>query len=220
MSKIKWPRRNLGSQSENWGRSVEQNIEALSRAQEQQQQANDNNNKQVNAAINSLQGIVSDLQETTEQLAEQQAQILAIIDKLIVVRNYNNYGTLTNINQFQWYYTAHCSITVPEGYNSCIALNINSASGSSLDSNPWGAWVHSFIYTPTNSNYGAGGQVGSSNAADPGSASAVFSRTLTGLSAGDTVYGAAGVWQSLLGPSAAGGQLQVMNSLVCFFFNE
>lgn len=220
MSKIKWPRRNLGNQSENWGRSVEQNIEMLVRAQQQQQEANDNNNKQVNAAINSLVGIVTELQATTEQLADQQEQILEIIDKLIVVRNYNNYGTLTGINEFKWYYTAYCNITVPEGYNSCIALNINSASGSSTDSNPWGAWVHSFIYITDDTNYGAGGQVASSGAADPGSASSVFSRTLTGLTPGSTVYGTAGVWQSLLGPGASGGQLQVMNSLVCFFFNE
>lgn len=218
--KIKWPRRNLGSQSENWGRSVEQNIETLVRAQQQQQEASDNNNKQVNAAINSLVGIVTELQETTAQLAEQQEQILEIVGKLILVRNWNNYGTLTNINEFKWYYTSHCAITVPEGYNSCIAFNSNAASGSSTDSYPWSAWVHSFIYTPSDTYYGPGGQVGSGNAADPGSASSVYSKTLSGLSAGDVVYGVAGVYQSLLGPDASGGQLQIMNSLVCFFFNE
>lgn len=220
MGKIRWPRRNLGSASENWGRSVEQEIEALKSAQETLSRDTDNAVKQTNAAINNLSGLVKGLQETTATLQEQQEQILEIVDKLIVVRNYNNYGTLTGINEFKWYYTANCNITVPEGYNSCIALNINSASGSSTDSNPWGAWVHSFIYTTGNTDYGAGGQVGSSNSADPGSASAVYSRTLTGLTPGSTVYGTAGVWQSLLAPGGSGGQLQVMNSLVCFFFNE
>lgn len=218
--RIRFPKRNLGA-GENWGRSVEDEIQALRTDLTNANEANANNQKQTNAAINSLSGIISELQKTTEELAEQQAQILEIIDKLIVVQNYNSYGSVDNIYDFQWYYTGHCSVTVPEGYNACIALNVNSASGGSRDTNPWGAYVHSFIWSGSNSNYGPGGQLASASNADPGSTASVFSRaSLTGLKAGDVVWGCAGIYPSIQVPGAVGGRVQVMNSLVCFFFNE
>jgi hypothetical protein len=126
-SKIRWPRRNLGAASENWGRQVEQQIETLKAAQETAALDAKNANQQTNAAIRSLQGIVTELQETTEELERQQEMILDTISKLstaavwwsaasnVLIAQAPNYSDIASIT----------GMRVPAGYSKALILGVS-----------------------------------------------------------------------------------------------
>lgn len=125
--RIKWPRRNLGTQSENWGRKVEQEIERISNAQETQSQEAYNNSQQTNSTLNNLTGIVQGLQATTERLDEQQQQILDTISKLSTASVWWAASSNVSIDPAPGYTDLATidNLRVPDGYSKALILAVS-----------------------------------------------------------------------------------------------
>jgi len=131
MAKIRWPRRNLGAQSENWGRTVEQNVDSLLSSQARQDRDALNNSQQTNAAINNLTTLVTRLQEQQEQLIAQQAQLAEQQDQILdlvktqtsYVYTYANFDGPWSISNSAETQIGSTFITVPAGYTN-VALSV------------------------------------------------------------------------------------------------
>lgn len=123
---VRFSRRNLGA-GEQWGREVEQAIGATANDLARASEANDINNRQINATLNNLSGLVETLQVQQTQLAEQQtrlenqqAQILEIVrNQILFVADFGNFAGPFNIASGFESPVGTASIIVPSGYTKC-----------------------------------------------------------------------------------------------------
>jgi hypothetical protein len=125
--RIKWRKRNLSPESENWGRQVEQEIDTLRSNMATLKESAENNNSQTNTALNSLRGVVEELQAQSDTLAAQQQQILDTIDKLSTAAVWWQASTNVLIAQAPNYtdLAVITGLTVPTGYSKALIMAVS-----------------------------------------------------------------------------------------------
>lgn len=120
---MRFSRRNLGA-GEQWGREVEQAIYAGESGIRALSEGVEIGNRQINATLNNLTGLVTTLQEQQEQLSaqqdrleEQQSQILEVVrNQIRYTADFTNFAGPFNISSASETPVGSLTIPVPAGY--------------------------------------------------------------------------------------------------------
>lgn len=116
---FRWPHRNLGA-GENWGRTVEAQIDDLKTRLTNTEEAATNNNRQTNAAL-------TQLNDTVNVLQEQQEQIFDIISRLVNASSWWRAESNVLVKSAPAYtdLAVITSMVVPEGYTKAMILGVS-----------------------------------------------------------------------------------------------